>query len=197
MSDDDNERDSGGALFENSFDLSPEWGPARLDRRHQFNGYAMVFLPYSVDLSTGFKFLSGLPVDASIGRDINNSLGGSDRPFSAPGVPFQRNAFRNEPQKEVNFRGQWGLSFNGDDRVMFTVDVFNVFNWDNIQLFTATGGTTVTNYCAGTAPDDCGFGPPTNPSCRWRSTYQNRKRHRQTNNPGAPRQVQLGVRFEF
>ncbi len=195
MSDDDNERDSGGALYENSFDLSPEWGPARLDRRHQFNGYAVVFLPYNFDLSTGFKFLSGLPVDASIGRDINNSLGGSDRPFSAPGLPFQRNAFRNEPLKEVNFRGQWGLSFNGDDRVMFTVDVFNVFNWDNIQLFTATGGTTVTNYCAGTAPDDCGFGPPTNPL--FLAITDQNGNVITTNNPGAPRQVQLGVRFEF
>ena len=45
MSDDDNERDSGGVLFENTFDLGPEWGPARLDRRHQFNGYAVFFLP--------------------------------------------------------------------------------------------------------------------------------------------------------
>ena len=46
MSDDDNERDSGGVLYENTFDLGPEWGPARLDRRHQFNGYAVFFLPY-------------------------------------------------------------------------------------------------------------------------------------------------------
>ena len=45
MSDDDNERDSGGMLVENSFNLEPEWGPARLDRRHQFNGYAVFFLP--------------------------------------------------------------------------------------------------------------------------------------------------------
>ena len=69
MSDDDNERDSGGVQFENTFDLGPEWGPARLDRRHQFNGYAVFFLPYDVDVSTSFKFLSGLPIDAGMGRD--------------------------------------------------------------------------------------------------------------------------------
>ena len=114
MSDDDNERDSGGVLYENTFDLGPEWGPARLDRRHQFNGYAVFFLPYNVDLSTGFRFLSGLPIDAAIGRDINNSLGGADRPYSAPGVPFQRNGFRDEPFKEVNFRAQWGPRFGGE-----------------------------------------------------------------------------------
>ena len=45
MSDDDNERDSGGVQHENTFNLDPEWSPARLDRRHQFNGYAVFFLP--------------------------------------------------------------------------------------------------------------------------------------------------------
>jgi hypothetical protein len=191
MSDDDNERDSGGMQFENSFDLGPEWGPARLDRRHQFNGYAVFFLPYNVDLSTGFRFLSGLPIDATFGRDVNLSLGGPDRPYSAPGVPFQRNAFRNEPFKEINFRAQWGLGFNGDNRVLLTADVFNLFNWNNIQL----SGATVTNYCAGQAPLDCGFGPPTNPN--FLALRDPNGNLIQTNNPGAPRQVQLGVRFEF
>lgn len=196
MSDDDNERDSGGMLFENSFNLEPEWGPARLDRRHQFNGYAVFFLPFGFDVSTGFKFQSGLPVDASIGRDINASQGGADRPYSAPGVPFTRNAFRNLPHKEVNFRAQWGPRLSGTTkRVIVTAEVFNLLNWDNIQLFTATGGTTSTNYCATPAPDDCGFGPPTNPNfLQVRDPSGN---YITTNTPGAPRQVQLGVRFEF
>jgi len=195
MSDDDNERDSGGMLVENSFNLEPEWGPARLDRRHQFGGYAVFFLPFDVDFSTGFKFQSALPVDASIGRDINNSLGGVDRPYSAPGVPFTRNGFRNLSHKEINIRAQWGPRFNGDNRVMFTAEVFNLLNWDNVQIFTATGGTTSTNYCATPAPDDCGFGPPTNPN--FLKVKDPSGNYITTNTPGAPRQVQLGVRFEF
>ena len=195
MSDDDNERDSGGMLVENSFNLQPEWGPARLDRRHQFGGYAVFFLPFDVDFSTGFKFQSALPVDASIGRDINNSLGGVDRPYSAPGVPFTRNGFRNLSHKEINIRAQWGPRFNGDNRVMFTAEVFNLLNWDNVQIFTATGGTTSTNYCATPAPDDCGFGPPTNPN--FLKVKDPSGNYITTNTPGAPRQVQLGVRFEF
>jgi hypothetical protein len=191
MSDDDNERDSGGVLYENAFNLDSEWGPARLDRRHQFNGYAVFFLPQNIDLSTGFRFLSGLPIDATIGRDINNSLGGADRPYSGPGVPFQRNAFRDEAFKEVNFRAQWGPRFGVDNRVMVTFDVFNVFNADNIRL----SGTTVTNYCAGTAPDDCGFGPPTNPN--FLKVKDANGNYITTNIPGAPRQVQLGLRVEF
>jgi hypothetical protein len=191
ISDDDNERDSGGVQFENTFNLDPEWGPARLDRRHQVNGYALFFLPYGFDVSTTVKALSGLPIDATIGRDINNSLGGSDRPYSAPGVPFQRNGFRDLPFREVNFRAQWGPKLTGRNRAVVTFEVFNLFNAENIRL----ASNTVTNYCAGTAPDDCGFGAPTNPNfLQTRDTNGNLIL---TNIPGAPRQVQLGVRFEF
>lgn len=192
MSDDDNERDSGGVGYENGFNLSPEWSPARLDRRHQFNGYGVFFLPYGFDLGTGFRFQSALPIDASFGRDINNSRGGPDRPYSAPGVPFERNGFRNEPFKEVNFRAQWGLNLMSGRRVKVTAEVFNIFNFDNIQL----SGTAVTNYCAGTAPVDCGFGAPTNPNfLALRDSATGNLI--QTNIPGAPRQVQLGIRYEF
>jgi hypothetical protein len=197
MSDDDNERDSGGVAYEDYYNLDPEWGPSRLDRRHQFNGFVVFNLPYNVDLSSGFRFLSGLPIDATMGRDANNSRGGADRPYSAPGVPFERNSFRNEPFKEVNVRAQWGLDFAGGKRMLVTADLFNLFNWDNIQL----SGTAVTNYCAGSAPADCGFGAPTNPN--FLSLVNNtpgsptQGQLIQTNNPGAPRQVQVGVRFEF
>jgi hypothetical protein len=197
MSDDDNERDSGGVQFENTYDLGPEWGPARLDRRHQFNGYVVYHLPRDIDVSTGFRFLSGVPIDATFGRDVNASQGGVDRPYSAPGVPFTRNMFRNEPFKEVNLRLQWGPEFAGGRRVLVTADFFNIFNWDNLQLV----GSTVTNYCTGTAPDDCGFGAPTN--VNFLSLVDNNPTSAtngqliRTNNPGAPRQVQLGVRFQF
>jgi outer membrane receptor for ferrienterochelin and colicin len=197
QSDDDNERDAGGAQYENTYDLSSEWGPARLDRRHQFNGYVLFFLPYGFDASTSFRFLSGRPIDATFGSDANTDQGGPDRPYSAPGVPFQRNAFRNEPYKEVNLRLQWGLNFNGGKKMLFTAELFNMFNWENIEL----AGTAVTNYCSAPVPLDCGFGSPTNPNFL-SLTDQNPTSARfgqlLTNNiPGNPRQVQLGVRFQF
>jgi hypothetical protein len=197
MSDDDNERDSGGAQYQNTYDLSTEWGPARLDRRHQFNGYAVFFLPFNVDVSTGFRFMSGLPIDAIMNRDANGDGVNNDRPYSAPGVIFERNAFRNEPFKEVNLRLQYGVRFAGTRRALVTWDLYNVFNWENIQL----AGSTVTAYCTGTAPADCGFGAPTNPNflsltdqVPTSTTFGQLLR---TNAPGAPRQMQLGVRFEF
>jgi hypothetical protein len=74
--------------------------------------------------------------------------------------------------------------------------VFNVFDADNIRL-SGFSNTTVTNYCAGTAPDntDCGFGPPTNPN--FLQVKDANGNYITTNVPGAPRQVQLGLRFEF
>ena len=200
MSDDDNERDSGGQGAANAFDFGPEWGPARMDRRHQFNGYVLFFLPFHTDLSASFRALSGRPIDATLGTDTGVGNGdriNTDRPYSAPGVSFQRNAFRNESIKDVNLRAQWKFDFNGTKRVVFTIDTFNLFNWDNIEL----SGTTVTNYCSTPAPLDCGFSASTNPnflsltdqvptSTRFGKLLLN-------NVPGSPRQIQLGARFRF
>ena len=86
----------------------------------------------------------------------------ADRPFSAPGVPFTRNAFRNESLKFLNLRVQWKLDLKSDRKLIFFADVFNVFNWDNIEL----NGTTVTNYCAAPVPGTAGSGlRPTRTSC--------------------------------
>jgi hypothetical protein len=203
-SDDDNERDAGGLNYENAYDLGPEWGPSRLDRTHQFNGYMVYFLPKGFDVTTGFRILSGRPIDAAMGRDANGDGNNStnnnfslDRPFSAPGVSFQRNSFRNRPFKEVNLRLQWKWNIHNNQSLILSADAFNVFNWDNIEL----AGSTVQNYCAGTAPNDCGFGPPTNPNflqtIDQNPTSTRRGQLLLNNNPGAPRQFQLGVRFQF
>jgi hypothetical protein len=203
-SDDDNERDAGGPNYQNTYDVADEWGRSRLDRTHQFNGYALFFLPKGFDLATGFRFLSGRPISAAMGFDANgdgqNSTGSNfalDRPYSAPGVSFERNSFRNTSFKEVNLRLQWKWAIGAARSLTLTAEVFNVFNWDNIEL----SGTTVQNYCSAPVPLDCGFGAPTNPnflqlydqnpsSARFGQLLLN-------NTPGPPRQLQLGARFQF
>ena len=83
-----------------------------MDRRHQFNGYVLFFLPCHVDVSTSFRAFSGRPIDATLGTDTGVGNGdriNTDRPYSAPGVSFERNAFRNEAIKDVNLRAQWKL----------------------------------------------------------------------------------------
>ena len=203
-SDDDNERDAGGPNYQSTYDLAGEWGLARLDRTHQFNGYMIYFLPWGFDVTTGFRFLSGRPVTAAMGFDANgdgqNSTGNNfalDRPYSAPGVSFPRNSFRNTSFKEVNLRVQWKWEIRKSQSLLFSAEAFNVFNWDNIELV----GTTVQNYCSAPVPLDCGFGAATNPNFL-QTIDQNPASTRLgqlllNNNPGPPRQLQLGIRFQF
>jgi hypothetical protein len=112
-------------------------------------------------------------------------------------VPFHRNEFRNEPYKNVNLRLQWKLDLKNSRKLILSAEAFNVFNWDNIEL----NGATVQNYCAAPVPLDCGFGAPTNPNFL-QLVDQNPASTRfgqllLTNNPGPPRQLQLGIRFQF
>ncbi len=196
-SDDDNERDAGGFTYENVYNLAPEYADARLDRRHQFNGSVVFFLPLGFDVSSGFAVRSGLPIDVGVGADANQDRGGPDRPYSGPGVPFKRNAFRNRMTKDFNVRAQKSFKLGDRQKVVLTADVYNVFNFDNIQY----SGSQVTNYCATPAPLDCGFGAPTNLNfLQLREQNPASARNGQyllNNNPGPPRQVQLGVRFQF
>ncbi len=192
LSDDDNERDAGGVAYENAFNLASEFNYARLDRRHQFVANPVVFLPYGFDVSAALRLRSALPIDVGFGADANGDLGGPDRPYSAPGVPFKRNAFRNRAQYDIDLRVQKGISFAEDRRLIFSVEFFNLPNFENLQL----AGSTVTNYCAAPVLNDCGFSAPTNTNFL-RIKDAATGNYILTNNPGAPFQVQFGARFQF
>ncbi|MDQ3804910.1 MAG: TonB-dependent receptor [Acidobacteriota bacterium] len=198
LSDDDNERSSGGSSLENVFDLRPEYSDSDLDRRHQFVASPLFYLPYDFEFSSAIRLRTGRPIDATFGSDVNQSGGfGRDRPFSAPGVPFQRNAFRNLGSKDVDVRLQKRFSFGESVRLILSAEVFNIFGIDNIEL----SGTPVTNFCATTNDARCGLDGATNvnflqvrdqnpASARFGDFLLN-------NNAGAPRQIQFGARFQF
>jgi hypothetical protein len=192
LSDDDNERDSGGITYENAYNLAPEFSYSRLDRRHQFVASPLFFLPYGVELSSAIRLLSGAPADASLGGDANGNRDGvsTDRPYSAAGVPFKRNGFRNRAVYNVDFRAQKGFGFGESRRLLFTAEFFNIFNIKNLTY----AGAAAFNYCAPVTAT-CGFGAPTN------ATFLQLKDANGNlllnNNPGQPFQVQLGARFQF
>jgi hypothetical protein len=196
-SDDDNERDATGFQHENVYDLTPEWGPANLDRRHQFNGNAQFFLPFNIIASSGFAARSGRPIEASMGSDANGDRGGPDRPYSAPGQPFHRNAFRNRALYDVNLRDQKGIALGQTRMLYLSAEFFNVFNLENLEY----AGSAVTNYCAAPVPQNCGFEGPTN--LNFLSLTDNNPSSATFgqlltgNTPGQPFQMQLGVRFTF
>jgi hypothetical protein len=196
LSDDDNERDSGGVAYDDTFNLRPEFSYSRLDRRHQFVASPVFFLPYGFEVSSAMRFRSGVPIDATVGFDANSDLGsGPDRPYSAPGVSFKRNGFRNLAVYDVDLRVQKGFSLGEAKRIIFSTEFFNLPNLKNLQL----SGSQVTGYCTGasvTAQLDCGFGAPTNVNFL-RTKDSVTGNYLTNNNPGAPFQVQFGLRFQF
>jgi hypothetical protein len=191
LSDDDNERDAGGIGYENSFNLGPEFNYSRLDRRHQFVANPVFFLPYDFEVSSAIRLRSALPVDANAGADLNQDLGGPNRPYSAPGVPFKRNAFRNEPVYDIDFRLQKTIAFTEKARIILSADMFNIFNFKNIQY----AGQAL-QYCTGTIPLDCGFGS-TGRNPLFLQLKDANGNFILTNNPGAPFQAQFGARVQF
>ncbi|HKS39998.1 MAG TPA: hypothetical protein VJX74_05240, partial [Blastocatellia bacterium] len=202
LSDDDNERDSGGRQFENAFDLGPEYAAARLDRRHQFVANPVFFLKGGFDVASAIRLRSGRPIDASFGADANEDIGGPDRPFRAPGIPFERNAFRNRALYDIDVRVQKRFNLGETKRLIFSAEMFNIFNLTNIEI-NDNGGTNagVTNFCSAPVPRDCGFLAPTNLNfLQVRDHTLNASTFGKlllTNNPGSPFQMQLGARFTF
>ena len=191
LSDDDNERDSGGVSYENNFNLAPEFNYSRLDRRHQFVANPVFFLPYAFEVSGALRLLSGVPVDARAGADLNQDGVNNDRPYSAPGVPFKRNAFRNRPIYNIDFRVQKGFNFTERARLTLSAEMFNIFNFDNIQY---AGQTT--QFCTGAITSDCGFGA-TGRNPLFLQLRNSNGSFITSNNPGAPFQAQFGARFQF
>ncbi len=193
-SSDDNERSAGGVSYENAYDLSTEYGPNVLDRRHQFHLHGVLTLPGAVDLSTGMYVLSGAPFDARMGTDSNEDRGGADRPYSAPGVPFTRNAFRNKPIADINLRVQKRFALGGERRAVISLEFFNLFNLDNVTL--DQGYSTVANYCASARNLACGLtGQPTN--ANFARTRGEDGTYLAGNIPGPPFQMQVGFRLLF
>ncbi|MCI0525083.1 MAG: TonB-dependent receptor [Acidobacteria bacterium] len=192
LSNDDNERDAGGIAHEDAFNLAPEFNYANLDTRHQFVANPVFFLPYEFEVSAAIRLRSGRPIDARFGNDANEDFSFIDRPYSAPGVPFKRNSFRNRAVHIIDFRVQKGIKFGDRARLIFSTEFFNLPNLDNIELSTSS---TIVNYCANPVPADCGFGAPTNSNFL---KIKNANGNLLTNNnPGNPFQVQFGARFQF
>jgi len=197
LSDDDNERDAGGVLYSNPYDLRNEYGRSRIDRPHQFVANPIFFLPGGVEMSSTIRLRAGNPINPTVGSDINQDGNNTERPFIAPGVELRRNAFSNNSLYDVDMRVQKGFNFSEGRRLVFSAEFFNILNLSNIQLSSFTS----TNYCSSSAAD-CGLAGITNPNFRaireQRSTNPLFGQILLANNPGSQvLQVQFGARLQF
>ncbi len=187
---DDNERDATGVRYENSFNLAPEYGYSDLDMRHQFTGYAVASLFWGIDLAATFRANSGRPIDPRTGADSNEDLGGPDRAYKAPGVPYQRNSFRNRGYRTVDFRFLKNFPVRERLRVQFSCEMFNMFNFDNVVY----AGTNL-NYGVGIDPATGNPVPP--PPTFMRLRLPDGSYDPVNIQLGNPFQAQFGLRFIF
>jgi hypothetical protein len=201
LSDDDNERDSGGVAFADPYDVRGEYGPSRLDRESQFVANPIIFLPYSFEVSGAIRLRSGIPVNAAAGGDLNGDTVANDRPLIVPGLIMPRNFFRNHGTYDVDARVQKSFNFNERRRVIFTAEFFNLLNKANIIFPTPGTNTTAGNsgqYCAANS-QLCGLGGgPTNPNFLRVTDPVTGIILINNVNPGSQVfQMQLGARFQF
>lgn len=205
LSDDDNERDSGGVSYDNPFDFRREYYASRINRENQFMANPIFFLPWDFEVSSAIRLRSGLPFNPAAGADLNGDTINNERPLLVPGLEYERNFFVNRGIYDVDLRVQKSFRFGEDRRLTISSEFFNILNRPNIVVGTAAApGTNTTfgsggNFCV-TASQLCGLsgGPGPNP-------VFNQTRDPNTGailinnvNPGSQVfQMQLGVRFQF
>lgn len=189
FSNDDNERDAGGFVYENSFNLIPEYNYSSLDIRSQFTTNGTYQLPWGFEVSGIFRARSGLPFNAIAGSDLNGDGNNNDRPYLTPGTPMLRNSFRNRGISQMDFRLMKNIKIGENMRVQFSCEVFNVFNTDNV-IFAGVNNIFGPGVLAnGTlAPRDPRFMQLRNAD----GTY-----NRNNQQVGNPTQAQFGARFFF
>lgn len=200
LSDDDNERSAGGQDAVNSFNLLEEYGYSNLDARHQFQVNGLYDLPWGFQVSGLARMRSGRPLDPRAGFDVNEDTNNNDRPFIAPGLPLERNSFRDRPIRNVDLRLTKRFNIGEKSHVNLTADFFNVFNIDNVVFGSQSRiyGIGIDRITGAAPTVDSRFQRTYNPGdCFPANPLGNKSCYDRNNNPGAPFQMQFGVRFEF
>jgi hypothetical protein len=198
-SDDDNERDSGGVLYDDPYTRMGEYYASRLDRTHQFVASPVFFLPYGVEVASSVRLRSGNPVNAVVGLDLNgDGNSGPERPFLVPGVELPRNYYRNRSIYDVDIRAQKSFGFGETRKLVLSGEIFNILKRSNLQIAQSTSSGSPTLYCVPSSPS-CGLGGISNVNfLKTRDLRTETTKINLLNAPGSqPFQIQLGARLYF
>ena len=205
LSDDDNERDSGGVSYDNPYDFRGEYYTSRINRESNFMAQPIFFLPYDFEVSSAIRLRSGLPFNPAVGADLNGDGQSNERPLQVPGVEYPRNYFVNRGIYDVDLRVQKSFRFGERNRLTFTSEFFNIINRPNLLVGTSAAPGTNTTFGSGgqfcvTASQLCGLssGPAFNPVFLKTHDPANGTILINNVNPGSQVfQMQLGVKFQF
>jgi outer membrane receptor protein involved in Fe transport len=216
---DSSERNASFSSYDNVFNLNPEYSYGALDRRHMFAFSTVINAPFGFEIAANSRFLSSAPLEVSVSGivapagsgltngqyaaqvtlqgstsgDLNQDAGNfDDRPYTAPGVTQKRNSYRNRPVKNVDLRIQRNFRFKEKYQISPSLEIFNLFDFQNIQF----ASTRVLNYGNPGINEKTGdvLAPSNVDFLKLRDTAGNLI---QNNLPGAPLQIQFGLRFSF
>jgi len=205
FSDDDSERDAGGFNYMDPTNFKLDYGYSRLDVRHQFNSYAVYRLPMGFEVSGILRARSGIPINPLTGADTNEELGNNDRPYVSPGVPMQRNSFRNRGVVTNNdLRLLKSFKVRGERfRIQLSAEFFNLLNFDNVVFDRDNGGGVNAGATGifgsgvyGLGIDASGNTVPRDPRFM-RLRLADGKYDPNNSQVGSPFQAQFGVRLFF
>ncbi len=189
---DDTERGISSIVFDDAYNLENEYSLSNIDQRHQVAANGVFFLPKQLELSATARFNSGRPFSATAGTDLNRDGVIRDRPV-VDGSVIQRNTYTNNGYSDVSLRVQRGFRLPNDSaRVIVSAELFNVFDFDNVEVGSANyvygPGTVLQNGALTPAPVPATFG-------QVRDANGNYLRNSTLR--GAPFQAQFGLRFQF
>lgn len=141
---------------------------------------------------TSAQYAALVTLSGSTSGDLNQDTTFPDRPFVAAGVSSLRNSYRNLGLKFADLRVQRNFRFGEKYELAPSLEVFNVFDFQNITY----ASTTATNYGNPGINEKTGAVlTPSNPTfLKLRDAAGNLLL---TNSPGSPLQIQLGLRFKF
>jgi hypothetical protein len=225
LDNDSTERNASFASYDNAFNLAPEYNYGANDRRHVVAFSTVLNLPWDFQLAGNARYLSGAPIDVTVSSiiappagsglpgaglsaaayaalvtlqgstssDLNQDAGNfNDRPYLAPGVSLKRNAYRNRSLRFLDLRLERKFKLGEKFELSPSFEAFNVFNFKNLTYASTTAfnwGNPGINEKTGEvlATSNSAFLQLKDPAGNLRNT----------NNAGAPRQIQLGLRLKF
>lgn len=201
LDDDYQERSAGGVLYLDRYNFAPDYSYSDLNRRHQFVAQPVFFLPWQFEVSSALRLLSGAPIGATAGSDLNQDRTNTDRPYWAVGVPAKRNSFTNRALTFIDMRVQKSIKITESKQVKLSAELFNLFNSMNLTY----SGTTVTNFCSSTSATTCGISSFQGAAVNGWTSNANFLHLRDattgtlltTNNAGTPFEAQFSFRFIF
>jgi hypothetical protein len=188
-----NESDGPFSLPANNQDLRGEWGPAPIDARHRLSAMLNMNLWRGFKLATTVNSSSGLPYNITTGFDDNRDTVSNDRPLGVG-----RNSARGEGRWDLGSRVSWGFVF-GERRDSAggtpTIMIRTIGGPADSSMGGFSGGPEdkrwrVELYLAGT-----NLFNHVNPGAY--SGVLTSPFFGQPTSAGAPRKLELGVRFGF